>query len=526
MTKQKIVLDMEDVKTQLNDITSESRALRNTDLSYLLQQDCKNVVITGDSLSYNRYDFDSVARANAYECYPGMLSWSFMLRDAIHTNDQFFKYGDEIRFRNLKSNTVIGYSTDSPYRLPLSGRYVKFDIYDTTEELVFTYGHLTNNNKAILYLPSIPTSFGCSFDIYVDGTFVKTVNNNGEGKKYQGYEPLYIDVAMSAIGTHEIKLTNFIQTASTPDAGGKRTVYLCGIGSKLTNVYLTGCGGKTATWLDDNLQSKVLDYNPNVVVIIIGANDRAYSDLSTFDAKLSSIITRIRNLNKYTEIVLVSPTSAADTTDPNLNNGTYIPDSITNQFIDVMKANAYKYNCYFLDLVKLFKNIPVSEWRYDNVHMKRYGNTILARTLLSIIMPNGLYDKKMINALNSYNGGVFLKIPEQVHGWAYIYYDSATTSYKISQENSSDIISVDKVNDYKIRLNFKYSAIYNSNGLRPFIYGINTLQYGGVSVILNVRPYAYGINYVELIITKTDGSLTTATDYTNYASSFKFMIGY
>lgn len=39
------------------------------------------LVITRDSLSYNRYDYDENFHINAYDCYPDMGSWSFMLHD-------------------------------------------------------------------------------------------------------------------------------------------------------------------------------------------------------------------------------------------------------------------------------------------------------------------------------------------------------------------------------------------------------------------------------------------------------------
>ena len=43
----------------------------------------KNIVITGDSLSYNRYGYDPIPRENAWDCIPYMGSWSFRLRDLL-----------------------------------------------------------------------------------------------------------------------------------------------------------------------------------------------------------------------------------------------------------------------------------------------------------------------------------------------------------------------------------------------------------------------------------------------------------
>ena len=44
--------------------------------------DGARIVVTGDSLSYNRYDYDPVHRLNAFDCFPDMGSWPFRLRDA------------------------------------------------------------------------------------------------------------------------------------------------------------------------------------------------------------------------------------------------------------------------------------------------------------------------------------------------------------------------------------------------------------------------------------------------------------
>lgn len=43
----------------------------------------KNIVITGDSLSYNRYGYDAIPRENAWDCAPDTGSWSFRLRDLL-----------------------------------------------------------------------------------------------------------------------------------------------------------------------------------------------------------------------------------------------------------------------------------------------------------------------------------------------------------------------------------------------------------------------------------------------------------
>ncbi len=62
------------------------------------------ILISGDSLSYNRYSYDPDARGEACQCGAGMGSWSFALRDRLMTLDPAFVYGDEIEFTDMDGN--------------------------------------------------------------------------------------------------------------------------------------------------------------------------------------------------------------------------------------------------------------------------------------------------------------------------------------------------------------------------------------------------------------------------------------
>ena len=65
----------------------------------------KNLVITGDSLSYNRHGYDPMPQINASDCHIGMNSWSFRLRNKYITSASGFKFGDELK---IKEPTVKG----------------------------------------------------------------------------------------------------------------------------------------------------------------------------------------------------------------------------------------------------------------------------------------------------------------------------------------------------------------------------------------------------------------------------------
>ena len=66
----------------------------------------KKLLITGDSLSYNRYDYDETPRTNGWDCHIGMQSWSFKLRNSFITSAAGFKYGNELEISGNAIETI------------------------------------------------------------------------------------------------------------------------------------------------------------------------------------------------------------------------------------------------------------------------------------------------------------------------------------------------------------------------------------------------------------------------------------
>jgi lysophospholipase L1-like esterase len=440
-----------------------------------------------------------------------------MIRDAIHRNDKYFtSYEDLLYLVSNVTTMQIIINRATVNTTPFNNRYLSTKTNVNSDSITFYYKHSNHTNKAVLYLFCNPNNTSCTFDVYVDGILKTTVNNNGTGKNYQGFEPLYITLDVTGDNIeHEIKFTNFTQNATTPDLNGYCQVYLQAIGSKLTNVYLTGKGSQTTQFFIDNINDRILQYNPDLFIFIIGANDRASLSPEQFDTNLRSILTQVRTLRPNCQIMLLSPTDSQNDSDETLNNGTYIPNSITNEYIEKMREIAIDFNCYFLDLVKLFANIPRNEWRYDNVHMTKYGNTILARTVLNLIMPNGLYDKSMVDSNISYNSGKISKLPEQIHGWAYIAWNGSAWVVSAAS-NDGSILAATKKDIYKISLQLKYT-------IGTFLYGFNANQFGSVGNILSTRIYSYGSDFADIVIMK-NGVLVSNSDYNT--TDMKFIITY
>jgi lysophospholipase L1-like esterase len=76
-----------------------------------------------------------------------------------------------------------------------------------------------------------------------------------------------------------------------------------------------------------------------------------------------------------------------------------------------MQEIAEKFGAMFLNNVYLFDSLPVNEasdtgaavyWRTDGIHFSRFGHTVLAKNLLSKLMPLGIYPKDMVDAEKIY----------------------------------------------------------------------------------------------------------------------------
>jgi hypothetical protein len=159
--------------------------------------------------------------------------------------------------------------------------------------------------------------------------------------------------------------------------------------------------------------------------------------------------------------------------------------------------------------------------------MKKYGNTILVKSILKTIMPNGLYPKDLLDAnLIQYSGYHFNIRRPQISGFASVKWNTSTSVFDIiSQTEDSAISAVTKVNDYTIQITFKHN-IDIGKPLFTFSRLPNIVQYATSSPLFLTRLYSLSLNTLSFIIYKTDGTLVTATDYTNSPNAFYFVLSF
>ena len=217
------------------------------------------ILITGDSLSYNRYSYDPEPRGEASQCGAGMESWSFALRDRIMTLDPDFVYGDEIQF-DCDGVRDIDAVSDVPFTAMIGGRiktlYPKKDVH-------FLFKGC--GESIVLYFQK-RLGDACAFDIYVDGQLkAEGVDTSGDASRFAGYELMSVCLPCDAQKEpHSIRLC--------VRSGKKLTVV--GASSVCREVILNGVGGKDTKYFKDSFDERIGKHMPDLVLLSLGANDR------------------------------------------------------------------------------------------------------------------------------------------------------------------------------------------------------------------------------------------------------------
>ena len=325
--------------------------------------------------------------------------------------------------------------------MPLNNRnIVVTNITNGDEVVVFRYSvqnHITK--RTVLYFSKTPYGVGCSFDVYVDN--VKKISDfdtaSHDANYFKGFEMAVVELDGLTLGDHEIKLTSFKNTTTLTAKDPTMGFFMLGIGSKYSPTYLTGKSGvSTAFYTQDDykeLKKRVLDHNPDLAILIIGANDSSNPgaepsglvSLGDYYTNLTNIVKKIKEKNKYCQILLISPP---------LWEG--VDKSHIISYGEKMKLVAGFEKTQYLDTIKLFENIPAQneiatkwrDWRIDAIHFSHYGNTIMARSILNKLAPYSPIPRGFIDADMVFTSTNNMFIPE--HGWMIVKYNDTTKKFE------------------------------------------------------------------------------------------------
>ena len=497
-------------KIETNDVKEKK------DLSQLFQKDGFVSVITGDSISYNRYDFISTGVANGYECYSGMQSWSYLLRDTIHRNDVYFKHGDELQGLTVTGGFITQSEELYNNAQPFTNKYIKYATTKNTSRLSFKVRHTNSiTNKIVIYFSYNPNNTACQFDVYIGSDKACTVNNKSISNDYMGRGILTADVICYPYNIREISLRNFTQSATSPESTGLMEVEILGVGTKYSPVYLTGQGSTTSKWLLDNIEDRILKYNPDFVAITTGTND-VYMNVSLdeYKSNLDNICTKIKIKNPKAEILLIGCGSYRSVDGQDWDNANYKQDSTVIPYINVSKEISAKHECYFVSMMELFENVSINEYRFDNCHLTKYGNTMLLRSIVNMIMPKGSYNNEYLSSYKHENGFEHTLDINETTGYARIKYNDSSKTYDVI--NGLDIVNdvVLNSNGYRISVNFKNTILK-----RPPV-----IQNCSIANLINITHYGFTTSSVEFLVHKADGTLLTPSDHNANECEFLLML--
>lgn len=395
----RIILGYDNVEKRLvgSFTSTQSDSMLLAPLAGLTRISGKAVVIAGDSLSYNPHGFVTVTN-QANEAPPGVGSWPYLLRDAIHRNDPYFKHADEIEITDNASGALLSMNPSATkYKLPFNGIAAYFQPTAPTDYAEFSYAHMGSASTIYIHTLLTSDSKDCTFDVHVNGvlkvTGYTTIPTTGY---YAGLTPAAITVpGVPNTGVAAtIKITNTTKNGSNTTSG----VYICGVSSKYTPIDLTGYGGQASDWLLANINPRILNYSPSLLFCIIGANDN-YKGLTAAqsESNIRAIVAACRVSNPLMHIVFLSPP---------LSNEALTPNSFMIDVHNRMRQVCAETGCYFFSVQGLFDRVSIGDYRYDSVHFSKNGNGMIAKDLIEKVLGASVFSPELIDPNTNYYAGV------------------------------------------------------------------------------------------------------------------------
>ncbi|UJL44341.1 phage tail protein [Shewanella vesiculosa] len=379
-------------------IKDEFYQVKASDISAKLEEHGNTVVITGDSLSFNNYGYNFAYELNAYDCYPGIRSWSFMLRDYIHTCDRWFVYGDNISFTAEHGNPQINKASESSFKSPFNGRVTKLKARTQDDVISFMVRSANiQSTKTVIYMMHNEEGDQFKFDVYCDeGTGAAfastlTIGDKSEFKKFAPFE-LVLSKYSKSDKPIKVSFKNFRNIDDSPIVGESGYFFVNAVGTKQTNIKLTGKGGATSADILEEYQVRIGQYAPDILIMQLGANDRLMLTLDEHIYNLRSIILNAKADNPNVQIILMNSTPGNPALLPN-----HYPDNVRfngftmREMVEAEKRLGTELDVIFLDTYRYFYD--QKNYLHDQIHLNRYGNSLWFKAILSklCIAGNGLY---------------------------------------------------------------------------------------------------------------------------------------
>jgi hypothetical protein len=352
-----------------NDSVIIKRGEKIMDYSAILSKDKLNILITGDSLSYNRYGYYDTPKENAFNCSPGMPSWAFSLRNRLYFTDEQFVYADDLVF---PCKSVAGIDSTS------ADLYA--ELFPTKIRTLFPRGDISfsipvSGDQVVLYFQNRHEGY-CTFDIEIDGeTKATNVSNRTTPERFNGFEPMLICLEYKNRESHTVTLKNI--------RGNNPKITVCACGAKYKNITMSGKGNQCVSFFNENFDERIADVCPDFIIMTLSANDRARISLNEYELELKKLLENIFGKLPNSKLLFLIPPSSRDPDDAENNTTPYTSDTVSAKYNDVTYKVCRDYDADIFDISSLFKEQDISSWRFDSIHLNKNGNNILLEALIT-----------------------------------------------------------------------------------------------------------------------------------------------
>lgn len=323
-----------------------------------------HIVITGDSLSFNRYDFDEYRGMDAYAYGAGLGSWSFVLRDRIYMSDTQFMSGLDMTY---SCDAVCGMAneTDVPHTALFGGRVktlfpqgkVSFELPIQTDELVLYLQHRADTDTV--------------FDVMVDGVTVQTdVHTIGDVAWFAGYAPLILRLPCDGtLSAHTVTFSRI--------RGKAPRITVAGAGAVYREVVLSGRGCTCTDFFIENFEERIAKYTPDVLLFSISANDRIHVSAEKMYTNLDTLFSMIDERLPHCRILVLAPPHSHNGADPGQDASPYTSLATAKIYDRTLENVCDKWGHTVFYISSLFDDADIAAWRYDNIHLNKQGNAVL-----------------------------------------------------------------------------------------------------------------------------------------------------
>ncbi|AYL94062.1 SGNH/GDSL hydrolase family protein [Mucilaginibacter celer] len=193
-------------------------------------------------------------------------------------------------------------------------------------------------------------------------------------------------------------------------------------------VYNKGVPGNVSAQLVERIDEDVLNYKPQLVVIMIGTNDVSHRvPYDQYTANITTLVTKIQAQSGKVLLLSPPPRGTAEITTP-----TYFMNDRNDKINLILDSLSQSLKCYYLDINAAFKNAGSpnstagsyilnsanSPDRPDGVHLTLDGTAFLAKEVAKFIKDNKLDNISLVicfgDSLTAGNSGGYPQLLQKL----------------------------------------------------------------------------------------------------------------